>query len=170
MNPLLQALETNQRRPVQQSQNFLVEIEGPDSVFTTEQCREVTVSLGSIEVEEISSGTIRFGLPKQATVSRLELTFALDGEGKIVKYFKDWKNKVMNNEGYFGIPFGPNGYIRRATISALSHETLRPEFEVRQMLVYPENLGQLNFTVKDTNAMEMQVTLCRFMAERGKSD
>jgi len=31
------------------------------------------VSLGSIEVEEIASGSLRFGLPRNATVSRLEM-------------------------------------------------------------------------------------------------
>lgn len=170
MNALLQALQNNQQRPPQQSQNFLVEIEGPESSFLSEQCREVTVSLGSVEVEEISSGTVRFGLPKQGTVSRLELTFSLDSEGKVMNYFRDWKSQVMGSDGFFGIPFGPDGYVRRVTISALDNKSLNPSFEIRQLLCYPEKLGELSFSVKEANAMEMQVTLVRFMVEVGVPD
>lgn len=159
------ALDANTRRPPQQSQNYLIEIEGEDSNLLSEQCREITISLGSIEVEEMQSGSVRFGLPRNATVSRLELTFALDNAGVIMRYFKDWKASVMTPDGYFGIPFGPNGFVKRVTVTARDNVTFEPTFEIRQMLCFPETLGQLNFSNKEAQAMELQVTLVRFMAE-----
>jgi len=170
MNPLLRAIEANRKHPPQISPNFIIEVEGENSDFLSYQCREVTVSLGSIEVEEIASGSLRFGLPRNATVSRLEMNFALDHEGKVMKYFKDWKSLVMSPNGLFGLPFGATGYVKRITISARENKTFEPSFEIRQMLVYPENLGQLNFSTKSQEAMELSITLCRFMQEHDRPE
>ena len=170
MNPLLRAIEANRKHPPQITTNYIIEVEGENSDFLSYQCREVTVSLGSIEIEEIASGSLRFGLPRNATVSRLELNFALDVEGRVMKYFKDWKAKVMSPNGLFGLPFGSDGYVKRITISARDNQTFEPTFEIRQMLVFPENLGQLNFSSKQADAMELQVTLCRFMQEHDRPE
>ena len=161
MNALLQALEHAQQNRPQHSSKFELEIEGapPDLKFFV---REVTMSVGSLEIEEISSGALRFGLPRNATVSRVELTIQIDREGRVVEYFKNWRYQVLKRDGTFGIPFGANGYVRQASIFALNDD-YQPSYVFLRLQVYPETLGQLNFTVKNIEALELQLTLVQFM-------
>jgi len=164
MNPLLQALEHSRANPPLKSPNFLMEIEGApeDLRFFVLEC---TVSVGSLEIEEVSSGSVRFGLPRNATVSRLELTIRLDEAGKVLKYFQDWRYQVVKPNGTFGIPFArAGGYVRIVSISALD-AAYQLAFPIRQMQLYPESLGQLNFSAKQAEALEMQVTLVQFMPQ-----
>lgn len=161
MNPLLAALQHNRQNRPQHTYKFQLEIESApeDLKFFV---REVTMSLGSLEIEEIQSGALRFGLPRAATVSRLELTLQIDEAGRVVDYFKEWRYTVLKRDGTFGVPFGSSGYVRQASILSLD-DKYNPSYLFRRLQVFPETLGQLNFTTKQAEAMEAQVTLVQFM-------
>jgi len=161
MNPLLQALEASRRYPPQISPNFLVEIEGAPEVFNY-AVREVSVGGGTLEVEEIQSGALRFALPRNADVSRVEMTVEMDEGGEIFKYFREWRESVLGRDGYFGVPYGADGYVRQVKIFTLDR-ALRPKNLIRQIQAFPETLGQVAFSVKQSEVMEMQLTLVQFM-------
>ena len=165
MNPLLDALEASRRFPPQISPNFLVEIDGAPEVFNY-AVREVTVGGGTLEVEEVQSGALRFALPRNADVSRIEMTVEMDENGEIFQYFRQWREQVLSRDGYFGIPYGSDGYVRQVKISTLDR-SLRPKNLIRQIQAFPETLGSVNFSVKQAEIMEMQITLVQFMPSTG---
>ena len=161
MNPLLTALEANQRYRPQLSYRFKLTILG-EPTFLPLLVREVSVGGGSLEVEEIQSGALRFGLPRNAEVSRMEVTIALDDEGKVFEYFRNWREQVLSRRGVFGIPYGPDGYVRTASVHMLDKDYQESKL-IRKMEVFPESLGQMAFSAKNQEVMEMQVTLVQFM-------
>lgn len=161
MNPFRAALNFNERHKPLQSTRFVLEIEGaPDIVKYN--CREVAFSGGSLEVEELTSGSLRFSLPQGAPISRIETTFEIDERGEIFDYFRKWRGQVLNESGYFGVPFGPNGYARTVNIVALNDQFIESKV-MRSYYAFPESLGQVQFSYRNNEAMEMQVTIVQFM-------
>jgi hypothetical protein len=158
-----QAIREAQRYKVLTSPQFHLEIEGAPDRFST-LIREVSVGGGSLDIEEIHSGSIRFALPRSGNVSKMEITCAMDADGVIFKYFRKWRNDVLDEKGLFGLPYGQNGFVRRIRLWTLD-ENYMPKNVIREIWGYPEDLGQVSFSVKNIEPMEMQVSLVQFLPD-----
>jgi hypothetical protein len=157
-------------RGVAKTSKFFVDISRPadlqrDIRFLCDTATLPGVAFQSSEIRQSGYGNID-SVPYVTTFEQLQLSFIVDSEGAVYKYFHEWVSSIVNFDEYGSsdtttVPHSlyafPNTYHAVITITHLN-EALGEIVEYKLYKAYPINLGSISVAWSETGIAKLPVS------------
>lgn len=142
-----------------QEWNFRLEIDGqpPDFDLYIKNLSYSGFETGTDE-EKYGSGTYTW--PTTDQPARISFTARDSYDLRIATFIHGWSDQVTNKNGTVGLPFGLDGYVRKARIYHI--QTSGAEVPLYDIMCYPIQYGECTRSHENPQFMEMPVTMVLF--------
>lgn len=138
---------------------FRLEITGEPSEFDL-FVKDISYGIGQINTDDEQYGSSTTVWPTGRQATRISVTVREHEDGRVRDFIENWMQEVVHPDGTVGLPYGPQGYVRRVRIYDLKpngEENLSVEREM-----YPEQIGDASRSRENGNFMEMPITFVQF--------
>lgn len=129
--------------------------------------KDVSYGVFDTATEEDQYGSATFVWPVATQAIRMSVTVRDHEDGRIRDFLKDWHKKVILPNGTVGLPYGPNGYVKkvkRYDLTTDGQEKLEAELEM-----YPIQCGDISRSRANGEFMEFPVTFVQFSTPNDSS-
>lgn len=147
------------KTPFQMEWLFRLEIDGEPSDFDF-YVKDVTCGPVEVTTEEETYGAVSMTWPTGSPPVRITATVRDNEDGRIAKFADAWIRLAVPGPGIVGLPYGPEGYVRKARIynqKDSGAETLAGEWEM-----YATSRGEVSRSRENSAFMEFQISLVQF--------
>lgn len=158
-NRLRQVSRQLVRTDFQTEWNFRLDLEGAPADFDF-YVKDVSYSHFDIATDEEQCGSASYVWPTADQPLRISFTMRDNIDGRNAVFLSQWWGQVVGPDGTVGLPFGPNGYVRKAMISNIDvtgRETLS-----HAVNCYPIQVGDISRSRENWQFLEIPVTLAQF--------
>lgn len=139
--------------------NFRLEVEGAPTDFDF-YVKDISYSHFDIATDEEQCGSASYAWPTADQPLRISFTMRDNIDGRNAVFFSQWWGKVIGPDGTVGLPFGPNGYVKRAMIYNI--DVTGQETPSYAMNCYPIQVGEISRSRENGQFLEIPVTLAQF--------
>lgn len=158
-NRLRQVSRQLVRTDFQAEWNFRLELEGAPADFDF-YVKDITYSHFDIATDEEQCGAASYAWPTADQILRISFTMRDNVDGRNAAFLSRWWGQVVGADGTVGVPFGLNGYVRKAVIYNIDVTGLEtPSYE---MYCYPIQVGEISRSRENCQFAEIPVTLVQF--------
>lgn len=139
--------------------NFRLEIEDQPEDFDL-YIKDISYSGFETSADEERYGSATYSWPMSDQPLRISFTARDNADLRIAMFLHDWQNMTINANGTVNVPFGINGYAKKARVYHI--KSSGEEIPLYQIMAYPTQFGECSRSHENGAFMEMPVTLTVF--------
>lgn len=147
------------RTDFQAEWNFRLALEGAPADFDF-YIKDITYSHFDIATDEEQCGSASYSWPTADQCQRISFTMRDNIDGRNAAFLSLWWGQVVKEDGTVGLPFGLDGYVRKAVIYNI--DVTGQEMPSCEMQCYPIQVGEISRSRENGQFAEIPVTLVRF--------
>lgn len=147
------------RTDFQKQWQFRLELEGEPSEFDL-YVKDITYGPTEITTDDDTYGSVTMTWPTVFVPVKLTMTVRDDMDGRISKFVDAWCCKALHTDGTVGLPYGPDGYVkkvRKYIVHEDGTEDLAEEWEM-----YALTRGDTSQSRESGEFLEFPVTFVQF--------
>jgi len=139
--------------------NFRLDLEGAPSDFDF-YVKDISYSHFDIATDEEQCGSAAYVWPTADQPLRISFTMRDNIDGRNAIFLSRWWGKVVAPDGTVGLPFGVDGYVKKAIIYNI--DVMGQEIPSYGMNCYPIQVGEVSRSRENGQFLEIPVTLAQF--------